>query len=215
VVVVVDAYNVIRFFGKKAIGPQVSDAERHDFCRKMRAYLDKRKTTIKKMLLVFDGGSLSYPEKRVVGEVAEVYVGYRQTADDWIFNYVVESRHPHCVVISDDRGLAKKVVNFVEGVIGAADFKGLVSIALAQEPAVNKSGTLQVHKKSVLVEYLHDDDIELVDRDVLRGLMEQSTKKVSEKHTDHEREVSVRHQQESDHMISKNDARVLRILKKL
>ncbi|MBM3894132.1 NYN domain-containing protein [Candidatus Dependentiae bacterium] len=211
-VVVVDAYNVIRLFGKKTAGTQVDDSERSLFCAKMRKYAEKRKKTIKKLVLVFDGGSLAYPEKRFVGDVVEVYVGYRQIADDWIFNYVVDSRHPCCVVVSDDRGLAKKVFNFVDAVVGASDFRELVFSAMRE---INTHKSVALPKKTVLTEYDHMDGRSDETKDLLRILMEQSTRNVVSKKEDDAAFYDDEKIGELGKSSSKNDMRLMRILKKM
>jgi predicted RNA-binding protein with PIN domain len=209
---IVDGYNVIRLFQKKPVGHQVQELERNSFIDRLQGYLLKKKTTINKMVVVFDGGQLPYPEKFLNKNVFIIYSGHRQSADDWI-SYHVASLYGSgmCVVVTDDRALSKKIAPFVDLIIKGRDFFELVN------KAFSATTDLQGHekKRGQFIEYQNtfDDEYGNIDKAHLRELIELTTRDIMSQKVDDEVLVDRSHgKADTD---SKNTLKIKRILKKL
>jgi len=209
---IIDGYNVIRLFEKKPVGQLVQESERNSFIARLQGYMLKRKTTIKKMIVVFDGGQLPYPEKFLSNNVSIIYSGHRQSADDWISHHVASLYGSGmCVVATDDRALSKKIASFVDLIIKGRDFFELVSKAFR----VSADSLTADKKRGQFLEYetSFDDEYQNVDKAYLRELMELTTRDIISQKIDDEISADRSHgKSETD---SKNTLKIKRILKKL
>lgn len=207
-VVIVDGYNAIRLIENISSSGTISDSQRARFIRRLNEYLSKKNRTIKRLIVVFDGGELRHAESYDRGAFSEVYSGFVDSADDWIVRHVERSGFGEYVVVTNDRGLSKRVSPYVRLVLKVADFLTLLTAAV--EKSVNKSCS----RKTMLIEYSKDDDVvENVDQEALRQLMDRSTRSMLIKNADNlsERESRVSGSEQD----SKKIIRVRRIVKKL
>ncbi|MGE0009992.1 MAG: NYN domain-containing protein [Candidatus Babeliales bacterium] len=98
-IIVVDGYNVLKLVHKsKNIGESV----RSQFLKQLAAYGKQRGHTL---VLVFDGGPYDMSTFERLGQATVVYVGYRETADDYIKRYLTEHRNREIVLVTHDRDL--------------------------------------------------------------------------------------------------------------
>lgn len=208
-VVVVDGYNVMHVVCGNVSPRLVSERERDLFVLQLRTYVRRKSSTIKRLYVVFDGGELRHAERYDHGDVVEVYSGYVESADDWIVQHVTRSGARGYVVVTNDRGLGKRVARAVELVVGAEDFWALVRGSRAEKCAGSAN-----RSSGQLIEYDRDArGAEDVDRIALRGLMEQASRGMLSKKSDDECAVSSRDSKPA--ASSKESIRVRRIIKKL
>ena len=99
-IVVVDGYNIL----KKMIGTQfASQKQQALFMKLLNSYAQKKNISL---ILVFDGGLSSWPEKYVLNpKITVIYAGKQLTADDYIKEYLVAHKKEDIVLASSDREL--------------------------------------------------------------------------------------------------------------
>lgn len=95
-----DGYNIL----KKIKHPSfISDAERKNFIKKLNNYAHQKKLSL---LVVFDGGPFVWPlQEKISAMTSVVYSGTRQSADDYIKNYIEQHKNNDILLISSDREL--------------------------------------------------------------------------------------------------------------
>ncbi len=208
-IVIIDGYNVIRLIEAIPSAVLISEEQRARFIQRLQGYIARKSTTIKQILVVFDGGSLRHAERFKHGAVSEIYSGFVETADDWITSHVSRSGFGEYVVVTNDRGLRKRVESYVRLVLPVQDFAQLLKQAFVSSEVQRKNKA-----PSALVEYELTEHFKVnVDRDSLRELMERSTRGMLSKKSDDLLEDSSRDSRSS--MPSKELSRVRRVVKKL
>ncbi len=189
-IIIIDGYNVL-----KNVYQSVVDAhQREIFIQQLNAYAEKKGHTI---LLVFDGGLLSYPYKETRQKVILVFSGRGQTADDYIMNYILTHARSNMLLISTDRALNRFALQHQVTSLDALAFYRIMQETLARAPVQLKDQ--QIHKMT------EEKNIEL-DR-----LMQESITKVQRKKEDLQEKAK---EQKSDRL-SKKERELLNKLKKL
>ncbi len=97
-IVLIDGYNLLK---KLYDGEFISDQQRHAFIQQMQRYSKKKKH---KLVIVFDGGPVDWGSTETIGNMIVAYSG-RETADDYIKQYIQKKKGKEVVVISGDREL--------------------------------------------------------------------------------------------------------------
>ena len=164
-ILVIDAYNVLR-------SPESSfrgSAGKKALHKSLATYLSSSGSEIDRVILVYDGGSLHYPERERSGKLETVLAGYKQSADDWIIDFVRKTSGT-IVVVTDDAELGRFVFEHRGDVMMTEAFALLL-----------RERQLAPEKKrhsDLLIEYSHRDLPSLptqVDSVELRELMESGT----------------------------------------
>ena len=99
-IIIVDAYNLLR-----AIPPYkktITDQERVAFIARLSSYAREKDH---KVVIVFDGGPFEWPAKESRKRIEIVYSGTRQTADDYIKQYIQNHHSKDLLLVSSDREL--------------------------------------------------------------------------------------------------------------
>lgn len=100
-ILLIDGYNVV----KQAISKSdVSDKERDFFIRQLGKYC---KVKGHKARLVFDGGPSDRPTRELLYGVTVVYSGYRDSADDYIKDYLDAHKAMDLLLVSTDRDICR------------------------------------------------------------------------------------------------------------
>ena len=208
-IVIVDGYNVIRIFEKTLAVGGTSEYQRDRFVQRLCGYVLKKKGTIKRLIVAFDGGSFAYPESVSRGGVLEVYSGYKKTADDWIFDHVSVSSGCEFVVVTDDRALGKRLKPYVSLIVAAEAFKEFV----CRSSAFNDASHVVRIKKELVAYDNYDVGFGDVDKNYLWELMEGSTRSIMAKRADSELKNDAR--LGSSGTDSKQELKIKRIIKKM
>ncbi len=96
----IDGYNLLKKIKHSA---HISDKERENFIKKLNHYGHQKKLSI---VLVFDGGPFNWPMREKVSTVLEVvYSGVRESADDYIKQYIETHKSFDILLITSDREL--------------------------------------------------------------------------------------------------------------
>jgi predicted RNA-binding protein with PIN domain len=149
-ILLIDAYNVIRFLypGSR----QAHDAQVTWFLSKLSAYWHSKKIDLKQIIVVFDGGLFSHKTREIVGGIVTVYAGGGRKADDVLVVYAKEFRE-QALLITNDRELQRRAIAFKAGSIDVIDFWRLVEAVHERQAMIaNKQevyGGLSIMKYSV------------------------------------------------------------------
>jgi|GEM_PF-3089577 len=96
-IVVIDGYNLI----KQVLGlSRVSHVQRDEFVNELINYTRKKGHFC---VIVFDGGSFSYPYKTVHQHTTILFSGYKEKADALIMRFIDEHLGDELLIVSSDR----------------------------------------------------------------------------------------------------------------
>lgn len=189
-ILIVDGYNLI----KSALGiSSISEKFRNDFISILNNYA---KIKEHKIILVFDGGSYSYPSKQNFDQVTVVYSGYNSSADDTIISIMDEKRSRDILLITSDRELRKFALNISIDSVSSLEFYDFVK-NLGKVKIESKSDKT-LHKTS------NDNSLEL------DQLMQEGTKQIQKKE-----EIFHSNRNKKNDMLSKREKKIDQKLRKL
>ena len=129
-IIIVDGYNVLRGV---LDGREASEQARNQFLAQLGRYARRKRH---KIILIFDGGSSSMPEKTEQHGINLIYSGYVDTADDLIKKKLTDLHGKDVLLVSSDRELISWASKYDIPSIEAADFYELLQSALAAHPEV-------------------------------------------------------------------------------
>ncbi len=122
-IVLIDAYNLI----KMALGKsQIKDTERTRFIADLGRYAKRKKLAI---VAVFDGGSSTWASRESAQGITVIYAGIKQSADDYIKEYLSGNKGKDLLLISSDRELASYASQLNVPSLGALEFYSLMQLA--------------------------------------------------------------------------------------
>jgi len=211
-IVIVDAYNAIRFFEKAHGERLIGESVRARFIHRMQSYAYARRSTIKEIVVVFDGGEFRWASREQRKNIMLVYAGQGMSADDWILGFLSGSKAHEYVLVSDDRKLLEEAESSGAFILSVALFFDCVAVALEKRHQKD-----QKKPSSELIEYSSDDgQFENSNNLYLRELMEDSTRDIMMKMVDlAEDNFRSEKQVEKTQTRSKEELRLRRIMKKL
>ena len=172
----------------------------HQVQKQKKAFIERLATyaraTGHQMIIVFDGGGMSYLTREKVHGIKVLYSGYRQTADDVIKELIERHYKEEAMLASSDRELQTYAGSHGVINVGAMNFKTLVDERLELKPRLPIAGST---KK------LHDEVDEALD-----ALMMGDEQKVPLKD-------AIKEDAEAPHAktLSKSDRAILKKIKKL
>jgi predicted RNA-binding protein with PIN domain len=181
-ILLIDAYNVIRFLHP---GPrQAHDAQVAWFLSRLSAYWCIKKTDLKQIIVVFDGGLFSHKTREIVGGIVTVYAGGGRKADDVLVLYAKEFREQG-LLITNDRELQRRSLAFKAGSMDVVDFWQLVEAVHERQAMVaNKQ---EIYGGLSIMKYSSDEadeemlvDAEVLDQVMIAGSVSSSVVKVEE-----------------------------------
>jgi len=116
-IIVIDGYNLLHAIPqyKKTI----TERERNYFIANLAGYAALKGH---KIVLVFDGGPSDWPTKESHKKVEVVYSGTRESADDYIKEYIEKHRAKDLLLVSTDRELNNYAASFGVPSIDAYEF---------------------------------------------------------------------------------------------
>lgn len=98
-ILLVDGYNLLKYIIKKDFA---TEKERNWLISELTEYARTKNHSI---IVVFDGGPYERPTYTKRGQVAILYSGARQSADDVIKEYISHHTASQLLIVSSDRGL--------------------------------------------------------------------------------------------------------------
>ncbi len=190
-IIIIDGYNVIRqiHHGQSAHAKQ-------GFVKRLVEYSRVKKHQI---YLVFDGGDHPYEYHERYNNVQVTHSGYKQTADDVIKKLLAQINGQEALLVSSDRELVDAARRYSIDSCDARTFYQLL-----QEKGDKVAQSIPSHKAKDIVKLSTDQN------DELAQLMEESTRSVPQKPDD-----AARLRKREGHVLSKQEKRLLRKVKKL
>lgn len=142
-IIVIDAYNVL----KQALHAQhISEADRMRFIKQVGVYGNLKGH---KMIVVFDGGAHERPNQERIHGVYVVYSGTRESADDYIREYLQNHRALDLLVVSCDRQICSWAAKSNIPSLESLDFYRLLHMSLqGKEESQMQSKARQAFKTS-------------------------------------------------------------------
>lgn len=119
--IIIDGYNFLKTFYNTS---DLSEKKRTQFLRVMASYGHRKNMQI---IMVFDGGSSSWPTQTSVGKyVTSVETGFNADADTYIISWLEEHTQRPVLMISSDRVLTKKAKELGATTMKSDQFWGFV-----------------------------------------------------------------------------------------
>jgi predicted RNA-binding protein with PIN domain len=97
--IVIDAYNLLK---QRDNGDFIQESVKKSLIDTLSSYQRRKGHSI---LLVFDGGHMTWPSQEVFKDIVIVYAGKGKSADDYIKTYVAEHHKQDILLASSDREL--------------------------------------------------------------------------------------------------------------
>ncbi|KKP29908.1 MAG: hypothetical protein UR12_C0001G0043 [candidate division TM6 bacterium GW2011_GWF2_30_66] len=123
-ILLIDGYNVVK---QALMKNDVSDKERDIFIAQLGKYC---KIKGHKARLVFDGGPSDRPTKELLYGVTVIYSGYRDSADDYIKDYLDAHKALDLLLVSTDRDICRHASRINVEQLDAKDFYYIMSVSL-------------------------------------------------------------------------------------
>lgn len=146
-IIIIDGYNLL-----KQLHP--NNKENLEFhkkvlLKKLGAYKKIKLATIKDIIIVYDGGGSIHAMREVHYGVVTLSTGYKNSADDWIIDYVDRHKNQEITLVSMDRALCRTCEQHGAFSIGVFDFaKALDQVIQDTQLNVQEEmiGTQSTHK---------------------------------------------------------------------
>lgn len=123
-ILLIDGYNVVKQAMMKS---QITDRERDSFIAQLGKYC---KIKGHKAKLVFDGGTSNRSTRECVHGIDVIYSGYKNSADDYIKDYLDEHRVLDVLLVSSDRDICRHASRVNVEQLDAKDFYYIMCNAL-------------------------------------------------------------------------------------
>lgn len=125
-IILIDGYNLLK---QRFAGTYVDERLVAQFIHQLSAYRKKRGHSI---VVVFDGGTMPWPEQKRKHDIMIVYAGHKRTADDYIKNYISEHHNSDLLLVSSDRELNNWASRYDVVSMNSLDFFGIMKETLGQ-----------------------------------------------------------------------------------
>ncbi len=187
-IIIVDGYNIL----KQARGVYANELEKQAFVSEVAQYARHKKHQV---LLVFDGGYSTYPERERREYITVIHAGTHQTADDYIKKLLGEMQGKDVLLASSDNELCFFAYNRGMASIDAMAFFSLLGGKSVTQPESANGGL----KKFVTASSNKE----------LEELMEQETQRIPLKKED------IAQKRERGRQVAKHEKVLLKKIKKL
>ncbi len=206
-ILLIDAYNILK---RIYSGQYISESQKGMFVNQIIKYCSLGGTNKNlKAIIVFDAGGNTYPDIESRANVTVVHSGSRINADDYIKEYIEKNRNKaEFLLVSSDRELKKYAQKFNIESVGGYEFYQMVT----QNEHENKN--LSTKKIKIIKKELLEDE-EGSENSELDKLMERSAGIKFEKIDLDEIENSASTRSSNSKRPSKQDRKLLKIVKKL
>lgn len=130
-IVIIDGYNLLKQVFNKL--KDKLDKQRKELVSELGFYKNKKYPGIRELVVVFDGGISSHADRQIHNGVVVVYSGYKNSADDWIFEFT--KRHNNCeiLLVSNDRELISRCMKYRTDPIDVFAFYEIVQNTIAHD----------------------------------------------------------------------------------
>lgn len=144
-IILIDGYNLLKqvYLGFKG----KLEKQRDNFIKELGYYKNKKSGGVKDIIIVFDGGLPDRATREIKNNIVVIFSGQKESADDWIFNYVEKHKQEEFLLISNDRDLisrCKKVCYNIDSLEVLA-FYDLVETVILQGTEINNKKNIKTN----------------------------------------------------------------------
>lgn len=168
-IVMIDGYNLLKQVFHHTKGRL--EIKRTDLISQLGLYKKKQYPSIKEIILVFDGGEFKHAIREIHSGVVVIFSGQRDSADEWIINFINKNKQKELLLVTRDRELIElcnKIAHNFD-VVDPCDFH-----VLLQRVLLDSSGDGVKDSEGVRKYENELDDNMTVDREGLDLLMSQA-----------------------------------------
>ncbi|HXW86158.1 MAG TPA: NYN domain-containing protein [Candidatus Bathyarchaeia archaeon] len=133
-IIIIDGYNVMKTIYHHG---KMTEKERQRFIEKIGEYAHVKRHS---MRVVFDGGPYMWPHMEKKCGISVVYVGAKDSADDYIIDYVIRHARKDVLVITSDNAIAKGADEYDIPTLASEDFWSFLTEALTSPVQQVKTG---------------------------------------------------------------------------
>ncbi len=130
-IVIIDGYNLLKQVFYKIKGKL--DKQREQLVMELGFYKSKKSPEIKEIVVVFDGGLLRHADRQTHNGIVVVFSGQRQSADDYILDFVERNKNKEILLVSKDNELKKRCSKFNVDAVDVFDFYDIVKNTILNE----------------------------------------------------------------------------------
>jgi len=123
-IIIIDGYNLLRHIFPKVRG--LLDKQRDNLIAQLGRYKIQKKEAIEHLVVVFDAGPSFHATREIHHGVTVIFSGTKQSADDWILDYVARYSDREILLVTQDHELAKLCEEFRVNSIDVYDFYSIM-----------------------------------------------------------------------------------------
>ncbi len=102
-IIIIDGYNLLKQLHPN--NKENLESHKKTLLRKLGTYKKIKQNTIKEIIIVYDGGCLAHALREIHHGIVTLEAGYKNSADDWIIDYVNRYKNEEITIVSMDRAL--------------------------------------------------------------------------------------------------------------
>ncbi|KKQ49769.1 MAG: hypothetical protein US69_C0002G0044 [candidate division TM6 bacterium GW2011_GWF2_38_10] len=102
-ILLIDGYNVLKLIYPHIKGPL--EKQRNLFIQELGLYNKKKDSKLKEIIIVFDGGLFNHATREIKHSITVIFSGKKQSADDWIIDFVQRKKQEEITLVTMDRKL--------------------------------------------------------------------------------------------------------------
>ena len=207
-IIVIDGYNLLHQVFPRVRGEL--DKQRKEFIKHLIFYKKTKASSIKEIIVVFDGGEWGRATREVHGGVTIIFSGQKSSADEWIIDYVNRKPGEELLLVTLDRELIELCKGRNIEVMRVFDFYQILEKTLLKSAEYD---FLEKKRTSEQVEkYEEGSAVSSVESEALDLLMRQASPEFDKKDNIEDEETK---REGESRTLSKKEKRRQRVLKKL
>ena len=130
-IIVIDGYNLLRHLYPEIKGYLTQ--QRKLFIQQLGYYKSKKSNSIKKIIVVFDAGPLSYATREIQSGIVVIFSGQKSNADEWIVNYMKKNQSKNILLVTKDHKLIEQCERYKIQSMDTAEFYLVLTTSMTQD----------------------------------------------------------------------------------
>ncbi len=152
-IIVIDGYNLLHAIFTSHRGK--FDRERIQLVRQLSYYQRQKNHEI---ILVFDGGLFSHATREVRSGIVVIYSGQRESADEWIVDYIARHKGKEILLVTRDRNLIAQSTLPGVDVIDVVEFYNIVNNVMLENAVAVISEKKSMSSEDNIIKFMHEDE---------------------------------------------------------
>lgn len=215
-ILLIDGYNVLKLIYPHIKGPL--EKQRNLFIQELGLYNKKKDSKLKEIIIVFDGGLLNHATREIKHSIIVIFSGKKQSADDWIIDFVQRKKQEEITLVTMDRKLIELCKRQTIATIKSEAFYSIIQSVILSNSSKATKAPLPTHtptiKKYEPQSTGYTDDIpQSIDQQGLDLLMEQASFSIPPEKYQEKAPSSTTHKKSP--ALSKKEKKIYTTIKKL